>query len=238
MKLSVVMPVFNEAGTARSAAEAVLALRTPFQIELIAVDDGSTDGTGAILSDLAAQGRIRLIRHGRNLGKGAAVRDGFKAASGDAVIIFDADLEYDAADIPAVASPVLEGKAPSCFGSRFARSAPAWGVYGLFNRFISLAANALLRRKLTDVETCMKCFSRRALESMTLRSDGFGIEPELLVGASAAGEIAEVPVSYRPRSRSEGKKIRLLDAFLTVLWLVAAKAAQQAWFALPKQPAE
>ncbi len=226
MKLSVVMPVYNEARTVRAAVESVLALRAPFEIELIAVDDGSTDGTAGILGDVASNGALRIITRAGNGGKGLSVRDGFKAAAGDAVIIYDADLEYDAADIVPVAMPVLEGRTQACFGSRFLARPPASNLYGLFNMLMRLPSSAAAGQDMTDAETCLKCFSRRLARSMILRSCGFGIEAELLVEASGRGGIIEVPVSYRPRGRSEGKKIRGRDAVLT-LWNLAAASARK-----------
>ena len=223
MKLSVVVPVFNERATIAEILGRVEG--APFEKEVVVVDDGSSDGTSEVLRDLAGRnGRIRLARHERNRGKGAALRTGFGLATGDIVLIQDADLEYDPADYAALLRPILEGRADVVFGSRFlggpyGRVHLFWHYVG--NRFLTLFSNMLTNLNLTDMETGFKAFRREVLERLALRSEGFAIEPELTAKvARLKARVYEVPVSYSGRSYAEGKKITWLDgliAFAAVL---------------------
>jgi len=223
MRLTVVMPVYNECEKVEEALRSVLNLKTPWEVQVVVVDDGSLDGTYELLARLAESEDFVLLRSHDNRGKGAALRRGFAQARGDAVIIYDADLEYAALDLVAVADPVLRGQARACFGSRFLAHPPAFNPAGLFNRLIRSLTNAALGLDLTDVEPCFKCFAKDLLAGMELRADGFGIELEMTVEAARkGGVIREVPVSYCPRTRAQGKKIGLFDAFATLACFLRA----------------
>jgi glycosyltransferase involved in cell wall biosynthesis len=220
MKLTVVVPVFNEEERVRSALEELLGHPFPWDREVVVVDDGSTDRTPGILADFKGRPDVRILRLPENIGKGAAVRRGFSEADGDAVAVFDADLEYAAQDLVPLAAPVLGGGVAVCFGSRFLGRATPRGLHGLFNRLISRLVSLATGEHLSDMETCLKCFSREVASGMRLEADGFGIEPELTVEAiHRSGRILEVPVRYAPRTRAQGKKIRWRDAFVTLWWL-------------------
>ncbi len=222
MKLSVVMPVYNEAPTLREIVRRVLEapIGPDLACELVAVDDASTDGSGATLDELAAADpRLRAIHHDRNGGKAGAVRTGLAQASGDIVLIQDADLEYDPRDYPALLAPLLEGKADVVFGSRFL-GAPHRVLYfwhWLGNRFLTLVANALYDVTLTDMETGYKVFTREVAGRLDLRERGFALEPEITAKVCRMGcRLFEVPVSYNGRTYLEGKKITWRDG-LTAL---------------------
>jgi glycosyltransferase involved in cell wall biosynthesis len=212
------MPVYNERNRVAAAVSEALAAELPPRtgIELVIVDDGSTDGTVDILRELAARrAEIKLIEHGKNAGKGAAIRTAIKAATGDFAIFQDADLEYDPADYRALLGPLLDGSADAVFGSRYAartisRVMPFW--HTRINKFLTGAANVAGNVSLTDMETCYKAYRMEVLRSIPLRSDRFGMEPELTIKTAKRGlTIYEVPISYRPRSVREGKKITAWD---------------------------
>jgi len=211
--LSVVIPVYNEAATVATAVARVRALDIP--LEIICVDDASTDGTGEVLERLLTEGQIdRLLRHERNRGKGAALRTGFAHATGDVVVIQDADLEYDPRDLPALLEPIADGRADAVFGSRFLggphRVLYFWHRVG--NGLLTLVSNMLTDLNLTDMETCYKMMRRDLLQSLPLRTDRFGIEPELTARLAQAGaRIYEVPITYAGRTYAEGKKIGWKD---------------------------
>ncbi|MEX1183630.1 MAG: glycosyltransferase family 2 protein [Gemmatimonadota bacterium] len=212
-RVSVVMPVFNEA---RTVAASIDRLRTvPLDIELICIDDGSSDGTGEVLEQLRGNGRIdTLIIQSHNQGKGAAVRRGIQAATGDVLVIQDADLEYDPHDLPALLAPIRDGRADAVFGSRFS-SGPHRVLYfwhSLGNRFLTLVSNMFTDLNLTDMETCYKMARTDLMQSLPLKSNRFGIEPELTARlAQARARIYEVPISYHGRTYAEGKKISWKD---------------------------
>ncbi len=226
-KLSVLMPVFNEARTLRRVLRGVLgcALPSGMEMELVVVDDCSSDGTAAILEEAArADARIVVVRHERNRGKGAAIRSAIARMTGDISIVQDADLEYDPAEIPRVIGPIVEGKADAVFGSRFAASSQRkvllfW--HSVANRALTLATNALNDINITDMETCYKAVRGDILKQIPLKSERFGIEPELTTRLAQWGvRLYEVPISYHGRTAAEGKKIGWRDAVSAAWCLV------------------
>ena len=213
LRLSVVMPVYNERRTVETS---IARLReVGLDMELICVDDGSTDGTRDILQRLRDEGTIDvLVLQEQNGGKGTAVRAGIRAATGDVVVIQDADLEYDPWDLPALMEPITSGRADAVFGSRFL-GAPARVLYfwhRVGNGFLTLVSNMFTDLNLTDMETCYKMVRTDLMKSLPLKSRRFGIEPELTARlAQARARIYEVPISYHGRTYAEGKKINWKD---------------------------
>jgi glycosyltransferase involved in cell wall biosynthesis len=224
IRLSVVMPVYNEAATIRESTRRVRAV--PLEMELICVDDGSTDGTRAALRELAAEGVIhRLIEQPRNRGKGFAVRTGIAAATGDVVVIQDADLEYDPFELPRLLEPIADGRADAVFGSRFAggphRVMYFWHRMG--NGVLTLLSNMFTDLNLTDMETCYKMARADLMKSLPLSANRFGIEPELTARlAQSRARIYEVPISYAGRTYDEGKKIGWRDGVAAIWHIVRA----------------
>ncbi|MEX0935733.1 MAG: glycosyltransferase family 2 protein [Gemmatimonadota bacterium] len=219
VRLSVVIPAYNEIATIRDVVGRVR--EVPFRVEVIVVDDASSDGTSERLLELEAEGLVdKLVFHVRNRGKGAAVRAGFHEATGDVVVVQDADLEYDPAELPGLLQPILEGWADAVYGSRFLggphRVHLFWHYVG--NRALTLLSNIFTDLNLTDMETCYKMIRRDLLETLPLTRERFGIEPELTARLAQAGaRIYEMPVSYRGRSYSEGKKIGWKDG-VAAMW--------------------
>jgi glycosyltransferase involved in cell wall biosynthesis len=225
--LSVIVPVYNERNTVAEAVRRARSVDLPIEREIIVVDDGSTDGTADILPALS-DSKVRVVSHAANRGKTAAIRTGLTQATGDLVVIQDADLEYDPEDWSALLAPVLAGRARVVYGSRFTgsrRNMLVWSAVG--NRFLCFATNVLYGARLSDVETCYKLFDRRVLDGIQLRSERFGFEPEVTAKLLRAGEeIVEVPISYDGRSRQEGKKISWRDGVETLRILVACRLAK------------
>ena len=214
MILSVIIPIFNERNTLNKILERVL--ETGLADEILLIDDGSTDGTRELLAGLQGRQGIRVIYHTHNQGKGAAVRTGISAATGDVVLIQDADLEYDPCDYPALLKPIQEGKADVVYGSRFLggprRVTMFWHL--LANQLLTLTTNLLYNTILSDMETGYKVFRREVLKNIKLRAHRFDFEPEFTAKIlKRKVRIFEVPISFNPRDYAEGKKIKLIDAF-------------------------
>jgi glycosyltransferase involved in cell wall biosynthesis len=219
MKLSVVIPCYNEAATIERLLETVRAAPWP-EMEIIVVDDCSTDGSRELL-----QGRLRalvdhLVVHEVNRGKGAALRSGIRAATGGAVIIQDADLEYDPAEYPRLLAPIADGRADVVYGSRFMGGAPHRVLYfwhAVGNGFLTVLSNMLTNLNLTDMETCYKAFRRELIQSIEIEEDRFGFEPEITAKIAKRGvRVYEVGISYYGRTYAEGKKIGYRDGFRAI----------------------
>ena len=216
--LSVVMPVYNERTTIDEIVRRVLAV--PLRIELIVVDDGSKDGTAEILDGLQREMKFTLL-HQANAGKGAAIRRGFAAVTGDIVVIQDADLEYSPEEFPQLIELICQGKADVVYGSRFlGRHRAFMFAHYVGNKLVTFATNLLYNTMLTDMETCYKAMRVEVVRSMTLRSNGFGIEPEMTAKIFKRGyRVYEVPITYSGRGYDEGKKITW-TAGLVALWVL------------------
>jgi glycosyltransferase involved in cell wall biosynthesis len=220
MRLSIVIPAYNEKATLRQVIDRVRAV--PFDKEIVVVDDGSTDGTRDLLAGLRLPD-VTVVLHDRNRGKGAALRTGFGKVTGDIVIVQDADLEYDPADYPRLLQPILDDKADVVFGSRFGgethRVLFFWHYVG--NRFLTMLSNMLTNLNLSDMETGSKVFRASLLPRLRLRSDRFGFEPEFTAKVARLGcRVYEVAISYHGRGYDAGKKITWKDGVAAILWIV------------------
>jgi glycosyltransferase involved in cell wall biosynthesis len=222
--LSVVMPVYNEQATLRAIVAAVR--EVPIRKELILVDDGSKDGSRAILAELRALPDVRVIEHDQNRGKGAALRTGFAAARGEIVLVQDADLEYDPRDYPSLLAPIVRGEADVVYGSRYLVDPRDPGrerdsfVHYFGNRVLTFCSNLFTGLNLTDMETCYKCFRREVLQDIVIDSRRFTVEPEFTAKvARLPVRIHEVPIKYRGRKFSEGKKIGWRDG-VAAIWAI------------------
>lgn len=221
MKLSILMPVYNEQQTLASAIKDVLNVNFPCEVELVIVDDGSTDGTRDLYPALEHDPRIRIYLHEMNQGKGAAIRTAATMATGDYVIMCDADLEYDPADIPRLLTPVLAGDAHVVYGTRTFGSHNSFSfLYVLGNKGVTMCANLLFNSYIHDLETCFKLVPTDLYRALDIRENGFGMEAEV-TGKLLRRRIRpyEVPISYAARSREEGKKLTWRDG-VEALWIL------------------
>lgn len=221
LAVSVVIPVYNERNTVVELVRRVQAVG--IHQEIILVDDFSMDGTRQILVELAREADVRILFHGYNRGKGAALRTAFQQASGDVVLVQDADLEYNPNDLPRLLAPIERGEADVVYGSRFLANAAQdkSRTHRFGNWMLTQASNLATGQRLTDMETCYKVFRREVLDQLDLEQNRFGFEPEITAKISQLGyRIMEVPISYDPRSFDEGKKIGLGDA-VSAMWCIA-----------------
>ena len=224
--LSILMPCFNERATAEAAVADALGAALPVgSREVVVVDDGSTDGTDALLRERDWPDTVKVVFHDRNQGKGAAVRTALAHASGEYAAILDADLEYRAGDLAPVLEPLLAGDANVVFGTRAWSAHTAFSFwYVLGNKAVTLATNVIYNCWISDVMTCHKAMRTDLFRSLPLREPGFAIEPEIAARVLRAGErIYEVPISYRARSRAEGKKLTALDGLRVLRTLIRCR---------------
>jgi glycosyltransferase involved in cell wall biosynthesis len=220
-KLSVIVPVFNERNTVAEVVRRMRTVELPVDREIVIVDDGSSDGTSHVLSQLG-DSTVRVVKHAENRGKGAAIRTALEHVSGDLVLIQDADLEYDPEDWPRLLAPAMKGRATVVYGSRFTgERRNMLFLHWIGNRFLSLLTNVLYNSTLSDMETCYKLFDRSVLDTITLRAERFDFEPEVTAKILRQGiRIYEVPVSYTGRELFEGKKITWRDGFAALKTLI------------------
>jgi dolichol-phosphate hexosyltransferase len=221
VKLSILMPVYNEAKTVQTVVKRVLNVSFPCEVEVVIVDDASTDGTAELIDQLHDERLIKL-RHPANQGKGAAIRTAAAAATGDFMVPLDADLEYQPEEIPKLLEPVLSGEAEVVYGSRGFGSHAAYSFwYVMGNKAVTTFANVLFNAYIADLETCFKLMPLDLLRSLNIRSDGFGMEAEI-TGKLLARSVRpfEVPITYRARSRAAGKKITWRDG-VEAVWILA-----------------
>ncbi len=225
MKLSIVIPVFNEKKTIKELIRRVQDVETGLEKEIIIVDDGSSDGTRQILEKFN-NSDIKVLCHTKNRGKGAALQTGFSTVTGDIILIQDADLEYDPRDYPKLLEPILDGRADAVYGSRFLggphRVLFFWHYVG--NKFLTTLSNMLSNLNLSDIETCYKVFRRELIDKIVLKSKRFGFEPEITIKiAKMKCRIYEVPISYSGRDYSEGKKIGWKDGVAAIFHILRFK---------------
>jgi dolichol-phosphate hexosyltransferase len=227
VKLSVLMPVYNEEDRIANAVKQALAVDYPCEIELVVVNDGSRDGTAEALTGVDDP-RLRVITHPRNQGKGAAVRTAVDSAEGEYMVILDADLEYDPKDIPKLLAPVLDGRATVVYGNRSFGSHSAYSFwYVMGNKAVTTAANILYNSYIGDLETCFKLMPVSLYRSLDVRSRGFGMEAEVTGKLLRRGfRPYEVPISYHARTREEGKKITWRDG-VQALWILGRERTRR-----------
>jgi len=219
--LSVLVPVYNERSTVGEVIRRIRAVELPLEVEVVVVNDGSSDGTDKVLAALE-DSTVKVINHEQNQGKGAALRTGLGAVTGDIIIVQDADLEYDPDDWPKLLDPILKRKSHVVYGSRFTGERKnMFPLHWIGNRFLSLLTNLLYASTISDMETCYKCFDRRVVEPITIVSNKFDFEPEITAKILRQGyRIYEVPISYAGREFDEGKKITWRDGFAAVRALI------------------
>jgi glycosyltransferase involved in cell wall biosynthesis len=227
MKVSIVIPVYNERGTIEQVLEQVRAADVlGMEKEVVIIDDASTDGSQNYVSNYVVNSGVnyKFISHEQNQGKGASLHDGFAATSGDIIVIQDADLEYDPAEIRAVLKPFVTQSAQVVYGSRYLNPTEKLGFWhSFFNKLFTAIANFLIRQKITDIMTCYKAFSREVMDKVLpqLHSQRFGFEPEVTAKVTRLGyKIIEVPISYQPRSKSEGKHMNFQGQVESLLALL------------------
>ncbi len=249
VKLSILMPVYNERVTLAASIKEVLNVGFPCEMELVVVDDGSTDGTRSLYPDFANDPRVKVHLHARNQGKGAAIRTAAAAASGDYLIMCDADLEYAPAEIPALLAPVIAGQAQVVYGTRMFGSHNAYSyAYVLGNKGVTTFANMLFNCYISDLETCFKLIPAALYRQLRIRAAGFGMEAEITGKLLRRGiRPYEVPISYRARTREAGKKLTARDGFIALgilLWerfrplpAAAGSAGEVPGYPLPGQVA-
>src|SRR6266568_3767702 len=221
-RLTIAVPVYNERERVGPALKELLSTSFPVEVEIVVVDDGSSDGTTETITSIGLPDNVRLIRHEKNQGKGAALRTALAEATGDVFVPFDADLEYQAADLVRCLEPMIAGEADLVYGTRAFGSHTSfnfWYVVG--NKFLNLWANLLFNCYISDLETCYKMARTQILRSLDLRADGFDIEAEVTAKLLRAGHRPfEVPIGYKARTREQGKKISWRDGFIA-LWTIA-----------------
>lgn len=229
MKLSVIIPVYNEESSISTVIETVLAQSLPGKIEkeIVVVNDGSTDSSAEKTQKHTSNKAVKLVSHNENRGKGAAIRTGIKQAEGDLIIFQDADLEYNPADYPAIIEPFLKNTADVVYGSRFLDKKNRFfsPLNRFANKFLTTLSNFFSSMQVTDMETCYKAMRREIMEKITLKENRFGIEPEItakiaVIYREKKLRFTEVPVSYNPRTHRDGKKIRFSDGFRAVVAIV------------------
>ncbi len=222
MKLSIIIPVYNEKATILQLLDKVEKVESPqnTEKEIIIIDDYSTDGTRELLNGLRS--KYKIIYHNKNHGKGAAIRTGLKKASGDFIIIQDADLEYDPNEYSKLLQPILDRETQVVYGSRFlGQHSPRYKLFYLGNKFLSLLFSILYGQKISDMETCYKIFRREVIENIIIKSNRFNFEPEITAKIIKAGyKIKEIPISYQSRSFAEGKKIGWRDGVVAIYCLI------------------
>ena len=237
VKLTILMPVYNEAETVQHVIKRLLDVSFPCPIELVVVDDASTDGSSEILDGLASgDERINLLRHPVNRGKGAAIRTGAAAATGDYIMPFDADMEYQPEDIPDLLNPVLRGEAEVVYGNRTFGSHSAYSFwYVMGNKGVTTAANMIYNSYISDLETCFKLMPITLYRDLNIKSHGFGMEAEV-TGKLLRRRMRpyEVPISYRARTREEGKKITWRDG-VEAIWILS-RIRLSTWRSAPRRP--
>jgi dolichol-phosphate mannosyltransferase len=219
--ISFIVPAYNEEKTIATVLEKLIKLDVGLEKEIIVVDDGSKDKTLEIVKKIKEESNsiILIASHNTNYGKGRAINTGFKKASGDIVTIQDADLEYNLEDFKRLVKPLVQGKTKVVYGSRFLKkNAKGYSLFYIGNKFLSLMTSIIYFRKITDMETCYKLFSREVVKDLNIQSDGFALEPEITSKILKKGyKILELPIDYFPRNKKEGKKIKISDGF-KALW--------------------